>query len=36
MPRSNRWRNIDRLLGFNRQGSHSGRHWLHEEERARK
>ncbi|KAH8131372.1 hypothetical protein FP744_10003743 [Trichoderma asperellum] len=34
MPRSNRWRNIDRLLGFNRHGSHSGRHWLHEEERA--
>ncbi|KAM0465059.1 hypothetical protein ACHAPV_002054 [Trichoderma viride] len=34
MPRSNRWRNIDRLLGFNSHGNHSGRHWLHEEERA--
>ncbi|KAM0257870.1 hypothetical protein ACHAQJ_004174 [Trichoderma viride] len=34
MPRSNRWRNIDRLLGFDRHGNHSGRHWLHEEERA--
>ncbi|KAH6610132.1 potassium ion channel yvc1 [Trichoderma cornu-damae] len=34
MPRSNRWRNIDRLLGFDRHGNHSRRHWVHEEERA--
>ncbi|KAF3069494.1 Calcium channel YVC1 [Trichoderma lentiforme] len=34
MPRSNRWRNIDRLLGFDRHGYHSRRQWVHEEERA--
>ncbi|QYT01486.1 Ca2+ permeable channel [Trichoderma simmonsii] len=34
MPRSNRWRNIDRLLGFDRHGHHSRRQWVHEEERA--
>ncbi|KAL7944314.1 calcium permeable channel [Trichoderma barbatum] len=34
MPRSNRWRNIDRLLGFERHGHHSRREWVHEEERA--
>ncbi|OTA06708.1 Ca2+ permeable channel [Trichoderma parareesei] len=34
MPRSNRWRNIDRLLGFDRRGYQSRRQWVHEEERA--
>ncbi|EHK25056.1 calcium permeable channel [Trichoderma virens Gv29-8] len=34
MPRSNRWRNIDRLLGFDRHGHRSRHQWIHEEERA--
>ncbi|KAL7795152.1 calcium permeable channel [Trichoderma ceciliae] len=34
MPRSNRWRNVDRLLGFDRHGHNSRSQWLHEEERA--
>ncbi|TFB04989.1 Calcium channel YVC1 [Trichoderma ghanense] len=34
MPRSNRWRNIDRLLGFDRHGYQSRRQWVHEEEQA--
>ncbi|KAL6871252.1 calcium permeable channel [Trichoderma novae-zelandiae] len=34
MPRSNRWRNIDRLLGYDRHGHHSRSQWVHEEERA--